>query len=103
MNTLTTTVKKTGLPAGQSKRKACCGNCSGDHESGRAELTPRRVAARAYEIFQARNRDGGAGDEASDWLQAERELSVGVPNHSTSADLDFEARARGQTLLAGGK
>lgn len=35
------------------------------------------VRARAFEIFQARTRMGGPGDEASDWLQAEHELCGG--------------------------
>jgi hypothetical protein len=34
------------------------------------------VQARAYEIFQNRHRKGGSGDQMSDWLQAERELSA---------------------------
>jgi hypothetical protein len=36
-------------------------------------VTPERVQERAYEIFRSRN--GGWGDAASDWLQAERELN----------------------------
>jgi hypothetical protein len=35
--------------------------------------TQEQIAHRAYEIFQARG--GGAGHEAEDWLQAERELT----------------------------
>jgi hypothetical protein len=36
-------------------------------------VTPDRIRARAYEIFQARN--GGGGDALADWLRAERELN----------------------------
>ncbi len=42
-------------------------------EQTHTEVTPERIRARAYEIYQSRN--GGPGDEASDWIQAERELT----------------------------
>jgi hypothetical protein len=35
-----------------------------------------RIRARAYEIFESRQGDGG--DELSDWLQAEREVAAGA-------------------------
>lgn len=38
--------------------------------------THEQIAARAYEIAQDRQRLGQGGDEMSDWLQAEAELSV---------------------------
>ena len=38
-------------------------------------LSDSEIAARAYEIFKARN--GDPGDPVSDWLQAERELRTG--------------------------
>lgn len=43
----------------------------------RSEVTLHLVRRRAYEIFQARN--DGPGDQVSDWVQAERELS-GAPH-----------------------
>ncbi len=42
-------------------------------EETHVEITPDRIRIRAYEIYQARN--GGPGDESSDWCQAERELN----------------------------
>lgn len=43
-----------------------------------AEITPDRVRARAYELFQARRGTPERGDAVSDWLQAERELRRGA-------------------------
>jgi hypothetical protein len=37
-------------------------------------LSEDQIRARAYEIYRARN--GGPGDPASDWAQAERELQA---------------------------
>ena len=60
-----------------------------------------RIRARAYEIFAARNANGGQGDATSDWLQAERELTgagTAQDQQDPSIDLDVtEARraARG--------
>ena len=42
---------------------------------GGCEVTCDCIRARAYEIFAARNANGGQGDATSDWLQAERELT----------------------------
>jgi hypothetical protein len=42
--------------------------------SSMLEVTPQRIQARAYEIYEARH--GGPGDAVSDWLQAERELAA---------------------------
>jgi len=44
------------------------------------EITPERIRARAYEIYEARG--GAAGDAISDWLQAERELRLTVERRS---------------------
>lgn len=33
-----------------------------------------KIASRAYEIFEARQREGLPGDETSDWYIAEREI-----------------------------
>lgn len=53
--------------SGAASSRACSG------ESVCAEVKPDLIRRRAYEIFQARN--GGPGDQTSDWAQAERELS----------------------------
>jgi hypothetical protein len=37
--------------------------------------TTEQIRVRAFEIYQARCRTGKPGDAASDWAQAERELS----------------------------
>lgn len=42
-------------------------------EETHVEITPDRIRIRAYAIYQARN--GGPGDESSDWCEAERELN----------------------------
>lgn len=42
-----------------------------DHQTRRP-----RIAERAFEIFQSRQRSGGRGDDVSDWLQAEREVAA---------------------------
>ncbi len=39
------------------------------------EVSPDRTRGRAYEIYNQRCHEGGAGDECSDWVQAERELT----------------------------
>jgi hypothetical protein len=41
-------------------------------------VTQRQIAVRAYEIFLGR--DGGPGDQLSDWLQAEAELRAARRN-----------------------
>lgn len=38
--------------------------------------SPEQIARRAYEIFEARGRTSGR--EVEDWLQAERELTLGM-------------------------
>lgn len=53
--------------SGAASSQACSG------ASTCAEVKPDLVRRRAYEIFQARN--GGQGDQVSDWTQAEQELS----------------------------
>jgi hypothetical protein len=67
------------------------------------EITRERIQARAYQIYQARIGSAGAGDAASDWLQAERELKGSTPDPLGVADMEKRARARGERLLAGGE
>lgn len=68
---------------------------------GGCEVTCDCIRARAYEIFAARNANGGQGDATSDWLQAERELTgagTAQDQQDPSIDVDVtEARraARG--------
>jgi hypothetical protein len=50
----------------------------------RIEITPDRIRERAYEIFLARN--GGPGDPAADWCQAERELDSPASSEPVSED-----------------
>lgn len=40
----------------------------------RIPVSPERIRIRAFEIYLTRN--GGPGDEMTDWLQAERELAT---------------------------
>jgi hypothetical protein len=81
MSTLTMT-KKAGIPTGQPKHKGCCGNCAGARstEMEPPEVPSRCIAARAFEIFQARKNNGAVGDELSDWLEAERDLKTASQN-----------------------
>lgn len=66
-------------------------------------VTSDRIRTRAYEIYQARNGNGAAGDAASDWAQAERELYGAAPDPSPSRDVEVKAPARGERLPARGK
>ncbi len=43
------------------------------HQNGGASPSPEMIRLRAYEVFLARG--GNGGDEVSDWLIAERELT----------------------------
>jgi len=58
-------------------------------ESTHVEITPDRIRVRAYEIYQARN--GGPGDDLSDWCQAETELNGGSTARSASGAGDADA------------
>lgn len=72
--------------------------------SGRtsSEVTSERIRARAFEIYQARNGNGGTGDAVSDWAQAERELNGSGLERSVASDIESKSQARGERLLAGG-
>lgn len=63
------------------------------------EVTSDRIRARAFEIYQARNGNGGQGDAASDWSQAERELNGAAPDPSVSTDIEAKAQTRGERLV----
>ena len=67
-----------------------------------APVTEDRIRTRAFEIYQQRNGNGGQGDAASDWLQAERELNGGAPDPTASREVESRSRSRGETLLASG-
>jgi hypothetical protein len=40
-----------------------------------AKCTAEQIRARAYQIYQKRNGNGVSGDQLTDWLQAEHELT----------------------------
>ena len=43
----------------------------------KARLSEELVRIRAYQVYERRQADGLAGDPQSDWLEAERLLSIG--------------------------
>lgn len=51
---------------------AAKGNVKDEDVKIQSELSEEQIRARAYEIYLAR--EGGPGDELSDWLKAEAEL-----------------------------
>ncbi len=51
---------------------AAKGNVKDEDVKIQSELSEEQIRARAYEIYLAR--EGGPGDEPSDWLKAEAEL-----------------------------
>lgn len=74
---------------------------------GREDVT-NRIRARAHELYQDRQRNGGVGDALSDWLKAEREVQAALPRsrqaspeHDESSVVVVETRnrARGEALL----
>jgi len=67
------------------------------------EITTSRIRERAFVIYLARKRKGGAGDAASDWAQAEREVKGTDANRSISSEIDVKSQARDEVLLASGK
>ena len=60
-----------------------------------------RIRARAFEIFQARQRLGAPGDANLDWAQAECEVNGSSPGPTVSGDVEAKCRARGESFLAG--
>lgn len=62
------------------------------------QITPERIRARAYEIYEARN--GAPGDPTSDWLQAERELNDQGPDRTASIASEPGAQTPRQRLPA---
>jgi hypothetical protein len=63
MNTITNTNRKSATTARQPAPEA----------AAPVEVTPEDIRCRAHEIFCSRN--GVNGDQMSDWLQAEQELT----------------------------
>ncbi len=61
-----------------------------------------RIRERAYEIYQARNGNGHAGDAVSDWVQAEKEVRGAAPEAAAS-DVEIKRLARGERLLCSGE
>ena len=104
---MSTTTQKHRHPGQQvdahTPRKPIAGQPPATAPSPAGEITRESIQARAYQIYQARNGNGGAGDATSDWLQAERELNGAAPEPSAATDIEVKSRARGETLLAGGK
>lgn len=104
MSTMTHKQRVPGRQADSlAARKPIASRPSAAAPSPSTEVTTGRIQARAYQIYQARNGNGGAGDATSDWLQAERELKGSAPEPSAAADIEMRARARGERLLAGGE
>jgi hypothetical protein len=69
-------------------------------------VSPQQVRVRAYEIFLGRLKEGGSGDELSDWLQAERELIARQTRAGRSEPValrpnrfDLHSSVRGEVLL----
>lgn len=55
-----------------TRNRGVASNRAWSEEPACGGVRPELIRRRAYEIFEARN--GGPGDQASDWAQAEREL-----------------------------
>lgn len=61
-----------------------------------------RIRMRAYEIYQMRRANGGAGSEMADWLQAEKEIKTPLQRHSRLGNSEFNFNSRSEILLASG-
>jgi hypothetical protein len=87
MSTLTTSTTKNGPLAAQPARcsPAPAAASAGPRKRDCPKATGERIRARAYETFKSRN--GGPGNAASDWLQAERELNSGVQGAPSPASV----------------
>jgi hypothetical protein len=75
MRTLTKPQAQTSRPADQRQQRPTP-----------AGADVQAIRARAYHIYQSRNRNGVPGDALSDWLEAEREI---------------KALSRGEVLMRG--
>lgn len=71
---MSTMTSKTNQPNLSPSAPGPAASGPGPHAVGGAgtKITPDCIRQRAYEIYLRRN--GGPGDEASDWAQAEKEL-----------------------------
>ena len=90
MSTTTTPVPVTSRKAAPAQRD----RTSLAEPAAASPVTADTIRTRAYEIYQKRDGNGGAGDAASDWLQAERELNGAAPEPTVSS-----SQARGEALL----
>ncbi len=54
------------------------------------------IEKRAYDIYLSRCRNGGAGDQESDWLQAERELKGSAPDTLAPSSIEIKRGATGR-------
>lgn len=55
-----------------------------------------RIAARAFELFSDRCRNGRCGDEVSDWLAAEQEVRASAALESRQGQpLELQVKSRG--------
>jgi len=65
-----------------------------------ASVSHETIRARAYELYLARTRLGLAGDDVTDWVQAERELGASPP---AAPVIELKGQVRGETLLRSGQ
>lgn len=66
----------------------------------RTAVAPDRIRARAFQIYEARSRNGLPGDPMSDWAEAERELNSAAAQSTVSGEVEAKEQARGEKLLA---
>src|SRR5690606_16442600 len=73
-HTMSTTSRKHGVFGRETRHGGAAGHRQHEPATQRtdAPVPPERIQARAYEIYEARTREGSPGDAMSDWLQAER-------------------------------
>lgn len=91
MNTITIPTLRASGVASMPTRKERPPVQAGSRSTPTADL----IRARAYQIYQARNGEGRAGDAASDWLQAEREIQGLGSSPAVTGEADRGARLRG--------
>lgn len=99
---MSTTSRKHGVFGRETRHGGAAGHRQHEPATQRtdAPVPPERIQARAYEIYEARTREGSPGDAMSDWLQAERELNGGAPGPAETHELEVEARVVRERRLA---
>jgi len=101
----TKSIRPVGVMAGATtathERRPAAATASRIGHAPRAVSAPERIRARAYEIYLAHVGNGLGGDELSDWLQAERELSGAAPATLPRAMVETRAMSRGEAVLVG--